>query len=378
MQPQFRSRSKTSFLISIISISALFFSTFLVPSARAAVGSTDLAACVAAVNDPLYTASEVARLMGKTQAQLESAITANTIIVWVASGSGTFGAGANGNGQDLFCGNGNANYVPNLDSNPSSTKDFFFGGAGNDSITNSWFSDFYGGLGDDAGGNLQEASSFYGGPGNDTYSLLTSDSFFYQDDPIIASSNANLTSLVISSGTLSPIFDSSTVTYTATVASTLASGFSATATRNDLNASVVQFVGASGTTSFTGNLSAGENIIRTIVTAQNGTTIKTYTLTVTRPYSAALQVSSAVFRTTSPITATLNGPGIATFYAQGKRIPKCIRVLTTAVSPFTATCSWKPAQRGPISLSLNFYVSGYSVVATAESFIRALTRTNVR
>ena len=377
MQPQFRSRSKTSFLISIISISALFFSTFLVPSARAAVGSTDLAACVAAVNDPLYTASEVARLMGKTQAQLESAITANTIVVWVASGTGTFGAGANGNAQDLFCGDSNSNTVSALDSDNSSS-DYFFGGAGNDIVNNAWFSYIYGGLGDDYVGSLQENSKFYGGPGNDSVGSISNGGVFYQDDAVVASSNANLTSLVISSGTLSPIFDSSTVTYTATVASTLASGFSATATRNDLNASVVQFVGASGTTSFTGNLSAGENIIRTIVTAQNGTTIKTYTLTVTRPYSAALQVSSAVFRTTSPITATLNGPGIATFYAQGKRIPKCIRVLTTAVSPFTATCSWKPAQRGPISLSLNFYVSGYSAVATAESFIRALTRTNVR
>jgi hypothetical protein len=51
---------------------------------------------------------------------------------------------------------------------------------------------------------------------------------------------------------------------------------------NQVNATTVQYLGADGATPFTGALSLGSNVIRTVVTALNGTTTKTYTVTVTR------------------------------------------------------------------------------------------------
>ena len=99
---------------------------------------------------------------------------------------------------------------------------------------------------------------------------------------VVGSSNANLTALALSTGSLSTTFDSATTSYNASVANTVASGYTVTPTKSDSNASFVQYLGASGTNLFTGALAVGANIIRTVVTAQDGTTTKTYTVTVTR------------------------------------------------------------------------------------------------
>jgi uncharacterized repeat protein (TIGR02543 family) len=96
------------------------------------------------------------------------------------------------------------------------------------------------------------------------------------------SNNATLSALVLSSGTLSPTFESGTASYTASVANSVATGYTVTATKSESNATTVQYLGATGTTLFTGALSVGPNVIRTIVTAQDGTTTSTYTVTVTR------------------------------------------------------------------------------------------------
>jgi uncharacterized repeat protein (TIGR02543 family) len=98
----------------------------------------------------------------------------------------------------------------------------------------------------------------------------------------IASNVATLSALVLSSGTLSPTFASGTITYTASVANSVATGFTITPTTTQANATTVQYLGADGTTAFTGALSVGANVIRTVVTAQDGTTTSTYTVTVTR------------------------------------------------------------------------------------------------
>jgi hypothetical protein len=147
-----------------------------VQPAHAIDGVALLASCVAAINDPLYTASTLPGLMGRAnQAALETAITNGTITVWIANGSGliTGSNTANGNGQDLFCGDSNDNSIPSMDSS-ANTRDFFFGGAGNDSVTGtSWYSTFYGGLGNDYMNDLQEQSFFYGGPGNDSYGTIS-------------------------------------------------------------------------------------------------------------------------------------------------------------------------------------------------------------
>jgi uncharacterized repeat protein (TIGR02543 family) len=92
------------------------------------------------------------------------------------------------------------------------------------------------------------------------------------------STDATLSALAISSGVLSPAFDSATLSYTASVST---STITITPTKSNSGATFAQYLGATGANAFTGALSAGPNIIRTVVTAQNGLATKTYTVTVT-------------------------------------------------------------------------------------------------
>ncbi len=99
---------------------------------------------------------------------------------------------------------------------------------------------------------------------------------------MILSSNADLASLTLSSGTLMPIFDRGTLSYISTVPHAT-SILSLTPTAANIFATItVQGTPViSGTPSSPTELIVGENIVNTIVTAQDGTP-KTYTLTVTR------------------------------------------------------------------------------------------------
>ncbi len=97
------------------------------------------------------------------------------------------------------------------------------------------------------------------------------------------STNANLSSLAISQGTLSPSFASGTTSYTASVANNVTS-LTVTPTVSNTNATVT----VNGATVTSGNasgsiaLAVGSNTITTVVTAEDGTTTQTYTVTVTR------------------------------------------------------------------------------------------------
>ncbi|WP_282936883.1 cadherin-like beta sandwich domain-containing protein [Paenibacillus sp. RC67] len=101
------------------------------------------------------------------------------------------------------------------------------------------------------------------------------------------SSNADLSSLTLSSGTISPAFASSTTEYTSSVASAVSS-LSVTASVYDKNAKMTVNGNpvASGQASGTINLQAGSNPITIVVTAQNGTT-KSYSVTVNRAQAAS-------------------------------------------------------------------------------------------
>ena len=103
----------------------------------------------------------------------------------------------------------------------------------------------------------------------------------------VLSSNANLSNLVLSSGPLSPVFATATTSYTANVASAVAS-VTLTPTTSDPTATVT----VNGTTVTSGTasgglaLAVGSNSIPVVVTAQNGAT-QTYTVTVTRASGGA-------------------------------------------------------------------------------------------
>jgi gliding motility-associated-like protein len=101
------------------------------------------------------------------------------------------------------------------------------------------------------------------------------------------SNDANLSAFTISSGTLNPTFAAATTTYTASVTNATTS-ITVTPTRNQANATIKvnTTTVASGTASGNLALNIGDNTINTVVTAQDGTTTKTYTLTVNRPKAA--------------------------------------------------------------------------------------------
>jgi hypothetical protein len=244
----------TSFLFGLLTVPTT-------PIANAAAFTLDQ--CVAAINDASVTKASIASDMGYTVTNLESAISAGTVGIYVANGPGeiTNSASSNGNAVDLYCGDGNDNTVPYLDSS-ASTYDYFYGGGGNDSVTvHMWHSKFWGGAGNDYVAYLDEGSFFYGGLGTDSYTTTGGASTFDQGidiDPTPPS----FTSFGVSGG-----------------------------------------------------------------------------------------ASTAIYRSATIISATVTLAGTVTFFAAGKRIPSCIKVATALTSPYTATCSWKPAMKAPIQLS---------------------------
>ncbi len=125
------------------------------------------------------------------------------------------------------------------------------------------------------------------------------------------SANAALVHLTISSGTLSPAFTSTTTSYTALVPNATTS-ITVTPTVADSTATVtVNGVSTlSGSHSASIPLSVGANTIHVIVTAQDGTTTKTYSVIITRtaagvPDLANLTISSGRL-TPSFATTTFN------------------------------------------------------------------------
>jgi trimeric autotransporter adhesin len=135
------------------------------------------------------------------------------------------------------------------------------------------------------------------------------------------SANADLSNLVLSTGTLIPSFGSSTTSYTSSVSNSTSS-VTVTPTTADAGATVT--VNGSSVTSGNASssiaLNVGDNTITTVVTAQDGTTTKTYTVTMTRAAAgvAALTTTSAltgfgnvcINSTAGPNSFTLDGSGL--------------------------------------------------------------------
>jgi len=118
----------------------------------------------------------------------------------------------------------------------------------------------------------------------------------------VVSSNANLSNLIVSNGSLTPLFVSSTTSYTDTV--TNISSLTITPITSDPKAGVNvngAMIPDSSTVSIP--LTVGQNTITVIVTAPDGTTTKTYTITVT-----------LIDLVTGPVTGTITAcAGSASF-----------------------------------------------------------------
>ncbi|MFJ5714065.1 beta strand repeat-containing protein [Neobacillus sp. NPDC093127] len=105
------------------------------------------------------------------------------------------------------------------------------------------------------------------------------------------SSNADLSNLTISNGTLSPAFNSGTASYTVSVPNDVKDmAFTPTAAGDFATVKVNGISVLSGTASTPINLGTGDNTITIVVTAQDGTT-KTYTVVVKRAKSSNADLS---------------------------------------------------------------------------------------
>lgn len=384
-------RIRATLLALFISIASLSAPT---PGFSALTAAQQLDACIAAINDPLYTRSTLPGLMGLANAAaIEAKISNSTLIVWVASGPGviTGSDGANGNGQDLFCGDSNNNQVTTMDSD-SSTQDFFFGGAGNDSVTNHmWFSTVYGGPGDDYVAYVDERSHFYGGPGNDTYGTLSADSFFEQGadldttpptfpsaetfnvaenstavGTITVSENATIT---IDGGEDRSKFSLTTLTATtATLAFIIAPDFEVPTDVGANNTYIVVFKAVD-----TSNNAGYETVTVTVTDVVDTSSFSAFSITG--------NVTSAPYRIPISLSATVTVASKVTFLINGKRIPGCVAKLTTGSgSSYSTTCSWRPTQIGFMTIIAQAVPTTAGITGSSSTILRIFVpkRTTIR
>lgn len=122
--------------------------------------------CVSSINEPAFTKAFILSETGfADEAALLSAVASNSWTIQISTGPG-WNPTLRSMNPDIYCGDSGDNYVQMLDSNPSGSHDFFFGGAGNDTVDYMWDSRFWGGAGDDIIYHNRERSIFYGGAGN--------------------------------------------------------------------------------------------------------------------------------------------------------------------------------------------------------------------
>lgn len=111
-----------------------------------------------------------------------------------------------------------------------------------------------------------------------------------------------------------------------------------------------------------------------VVAVSDGSLTDTQTLTISITDvtdSASISAPSLSSQPNKGVSVTLSYQldvaGKATFYASGKKIPGCISKSTSGSSPITATCTWKPATSGLISLSVAIRPTGSGVAATTSA-----------
>jgi len=174
-----------------------------------------------------------------------------------------------------------------------------------------------------------------------------------------ASSNANLSGLTLDNGTLSPEFAVGTIEYTASVSNAIA-GIAVTPTVADTTATVK--VNGADVTSGSAKgvpLIVGNNTITVEVTAQNGTTKKTYTITVNRAASSDASLSQVMV---NEETLKADGQGNYTLSVDYSTKSAAVSAIATKASE-GATVSVNPSQQISLSVGSN----NVTIVVTAPN-----------
>ena len=127
------------------------------------------------------------------------------------------------------------------------------------------------------------------------------------------STDASLSSLALSGVTLAPAFAAGTYAYTASVDNDVTEA-TITPTANDDGATYTIKLGGVTDADGTISLAVGDNVITVEVTAEDGSTAKAYTLTVTRagpPLTASLDDTDTPRRPTTAPTPSPSSCGSA-------------------------------------------------------------------
>ncbi|GAA4747671.1 cadherin-like beta sandwich domain-containing protein [Flavisolibacter ginsenosidimutans] len=170
---------------------------------------------------------------------------------------------------------------------------------------------------------------------------------------LVASVNADLSNLVLSTGTLAPPFASATTSYTASVSNSTTS-ITVTPTAADANATIKVngTTVASGTASTPISLIVGNNTINVDVTAQNGTTIKTYTVVVNRAAAGVPAISASALADFGNVCINNTG-GPNSFTLDGSNLDGT----AITVGPLTGF-SFSETSGGPYTSSISFTYTG--------------------
>jgi uncharacterized protein YhjY with autotransporter beta-barrel domain len=187
--------------------------------------------------------------------------------------------------------------------------------------------------------------------------------------PIMQSADANLQNLIPSAGTLAPAFDPNTISYTLNVANDVET-ITFTPTLSDTRGAVV-INGATipnGTATPAINLAVGSNTVTTTVTAQNGTTTKTYTVNVIRAQSGNADLVGLV-----PSAGTLDpafSPGNTAYSLTVPNGTSSLQLTPTFADP-TATVAVNgttvPSGSASTALPLGIGTTTLTVVVTAQN-----------
>jgi len=184
---------------------------------------------------------------------------------------------------------------------------------------------------------------------------------------VTLSNNAYLSNLALSNGTLSPTFAMATGNYTATVANTVTS-VALTPTLNNPHGSIMVNGAAVNSASASSPipLAVGTNTITTVVTAQDGVTHKTYTVTVTRVKSPVADLSG--FTIGGASLAPVFTPGTTNYTTLvGSTVSSVVITPTAADTLATITVNGSAVSSGSASAAIPLIVgnNAISVVVTA-------------
>ena len=188
-----------------------------------------------------------------------------------------------------------------------------------------------------------------------------------------SSENANQTNLTLSYGTLSPVFDVNTYSYTAQVANNVSS-ITATMTTAESGSTITVNGKAvsSGAASQSINLLVGLNTIKIVVT--NGTTTQTYTVAVTRLAAGASVSNNSNLAGLSLSTGIALSPVFSTsttsYTAQvANNVSSITATPTAADSASTIIVNGQAVSSGAVSQSINLAVgtgNTITIVVTAQ------------